>query len=105
MKTLVKKIDETGEVKRQEGSGRPRSVRTEENIESVEELILSQEDNPGTHSSPTEISLELGIPRSSVYRIIDEELDLRPLRKQKVQKLSEADMEKRRCSKMKMKVK
>ena len=31
VKTLVKKIDETGEVKRQEVSGRPRSVRTEEN--------------------------------------------------------------------------
>ena len=58
-------------------------------------MILSQEDTPGTHSTPTEISLELGIPRSSVYRIIDEELALRPLRKEKVQRLSDADMEKR----------
>ena len=36
------KIDETGKVARKEGSGRP--VHTEENIELVEEIILSQED-------------------------------------------------------------
>jgi hypothetical protein len=95
LKTLLANIDKTGEIKRKEGSGRPRTIRNEENIEAVEEMILSQEDKPGTHSTPTEISLELGIPRSSVYRIIDEELALRPLKKQKVQRLSDVDMEKR----------
>ena len=44
---LLKKIDETGGVERKPGSGRPRSVRTEENIAEVEELICSQEELPG----------------------------------------------------------
>ena len=84
----------TGDINRQQGSGRPKSIRTEENVELVEDLILSQ-DQPGMHTTPSEIALELGIGVSSVYRIIDEDLDLRPLKKQKVQKLSDADIEKR----------
>ena len=53
---LLKKIDETGDVKRPEGSGRPKSSRTENNINAVKELISSQEDKPGTHATPNEIS-------------------------------------------------
>ena len=41
---LLKKIDDTGTQERQKGSGRPQSARTDENIEEVEELIMSQED-------------------------------------------------------------
>ena len=36
VKKLLKKIDEIGDVTWKEDSGRPRSVRTEENIELVE---------------------------------------------------------------------
>ena len=43
VKKLLKKINETDEVARKEGSGRPKSVRTVENIELVEEMILSKE--------------------------------------------------------------
>jgi len=46
---LLKKIHKTGTVNRQPGSGRPCSVRTDENIETVDDLILSQEDKPRTH--------------------------------------------------------
>ena len=48
---LLKKIDEAGDVKRQEGSGRPKSSRTENNINAVKELISSQEDKPRTHAT------------------------------------------------------
>ena len=48
---LLKKIDETGDVKRREGSGRPKSSRTENNINAVKELISRYK--PGTHASPT----------------------------------------------------
>ena len=44
---------------RQPGSGRPRSVY--ENIENVEDLVLSQEDNPKTHRLNREILCETGI--------------------------------------------
>ena len=63
---LLKKIDLTGRAERNLGSGRPRSVRTQTNIELVRELICSQEDAPGTHKSPREISRETGISHMSV---------------------------------------
>ena len=74
----MKKIDETGDVARKEGSGRPKSVRTEENIEQVEEMILSKKDQPETHSTLAEIALELNVDHRSVFCIIDQ--DLGPLK-------------------------
>ena len=41
---LLKKFDETGDVKRREGSETPKSRRTKININAVKELISSQED-------------------------------------------------------------
>ena len=95
VKSFLKNVDETDSAERKLGSGRPRSVRTDDNIEEVEDMILSQEDQPGTHKTPTEIADELNISRRSVKRIIDEDLQFRPLKKTKVQKLSDADIEKR----------
>ena len=46
---LLKKIDETGDAKRREGSRRPKRSRTENNINAVKELISSQKNKPGTH--------------------------------------------------------
>ena len=46
-------------MERKKGSGRPRSARTTENESFVEEMICSQEDEPGTHASPREITREL----------------------------------------------
>ena len=41
---LLKKLRDRGTVDRRPGSGRPRSDRTEENIETVNDLVLSQDD-------------------------------------------------------------
>ena len=38
------------------------------------ELISSQEDKPGTHATPNEISKMMDIPRTSIRRIIAEDL-------------------------------
>ena len=75
---LLKKIDETGDVKRREGSGRPKSSRIENNINAVKELISSQVDKPGTetHATTNEISKMMDIPRTSIRRIIAEDLKL-----------------------------
>ena len=83
VKSLLKNIDETGST--EPGSGRPRSVRTEENIENIGDMILSQEDHPGTHKTPTEIADELEISGRSMKRFIEEDLQVRPLKKIKVQ--------------------
>ena len=79
---LLKKIHETGDVKRREGSGRPKSSRTENNINAVKELISSQENKPGTHATPNEISKMMDIPRTSIRRIIAE--DLKKIKGQRV---------------------
>jgi transposase len=89
--SLVKKIRKTGTIDRQPGSGRPRSVRIDENIEKVEDLVLSQEDKPKTHRSTREISRETGIHRSTVHRIIHRDLQLKCLKRRRAQLLSEAN--------------
>ena len=73
---LLKKIDKTGDVKKHEGSGRPKSSRTENNINAVKKLISSREDKPGTHATPNEISKMMDILRTSIRRIIAEDLKL-----------------------------
>jgi len=44
---LFQKLRKTGTVDRRVGSGRPRSARTKENIDLVDDLIVSQGDKPG----------------------------------------------------------
>jgi len=46
---LKRKIDTTGTAARRPCSGRRRTVRTVDNINDVEALVLSQDDNPQTH--------------------------------------------------------
>jgi len=48
-------------IDQQLGSGRPCSVCVSENTENVEDLVLSQEDNPKTHRLNREILCETGI--------------------------------------------
>ena len=96
---LLKKIDETGDFKRREGSRRPKSSRTENNINAVKELISSLEDKPGTHVMPNEISKLMDIPRTLIRRTIAENLNLQPFKKIKGQRIDTRTKEKRikRC--------
>jgi len=61
--TLLKKLQDTGTVDRRPGSGRLHSACTDENGETVYNLVLSQEDKPQTHRTVCEISWETGIHR------------------------------------------
>ena len=92
---LLKKLDETGDVKRREGSGRPKSSRTKNSINAVKELISSQEDKPGTHATSNEISKMMDIPRTSIRSIIAEDLKLQPFKKIKGQRIDTKTKEKR----------
>ena len=49
VQTLLRKIDETSDIEPQEGYGWPKTVRTEENNEAVQEIIPRQE---GQHKKP-----------------------------------------------------
>ena len=88
---LLKQIAVTGSSDRKHGSGATRKQRTTANIKVVEDLILSQDDNPGTHRSIREIARETGINRSTVHRIIHKELRLKCLKKKRAQELMDAN--------------
>ena len=61
------------------------------NIAVVEVLVLSQEENPGTHRSVLEIARETGIKQITVHRIIHKELQLKCLKKKRAQELMDAN--------------
>ena len=61
----IKKIKDTGSTSRKQGSGRPRTAVNDDNKAYVEEMIVSQEDQPGTHKSQREISRALNVSRTS----------------------------------------
>ena len=91
LKFLLKKIDETGTTHRKPGSGKKRTARTAENVSSVEELILSQENEPGTHRTVRQISREIGIPKTVVHKIISDDLKLVCFKKKRAQDLTAAN--------------
>jgi len=64
-RNVASKLRETGTVDRCVGSGRPRSARTEENIDLIDDLIVSQEDKPGF------ISPDLWPPNSADLSPVD----------------------------------
>jgi len=87
---LLKKLRDTGTVDRRPVSSRSRSARTEENVETVNDLVLSQEDKLQTHRTVREISLETGIHQSSVFRIICKDLRLKCFKRRRAQELTDA---------------
>ena len=57
-------------MERQKGSGPPRKATTPINKKVVEEMISPQEDHPGAHAPPKDITEGLNISQSSVRRMI-----------------------------------
>jgi len=88
---MIKKIDQTGTTDRKSGSGQKRSVRSDDTIKAVEDLVLSQDDKPGTHLSVRNISKQIYASKSTVSRIIGDDLKLVCFKKKKAQELSAAN--------------
>ena len=63
---VIKKIINIGSTNRKKGSGRPRKSRIQDNIDQVETLVESQEDEPGTHLSQRKIAQTLNISTTIV---------------------------------------
>lgn len=91
--------ENTGNFERKQGSGRPRSVRTQRNIEIVRRNIKSPVNFPGSSKSPRMIEKDYLIKRSSVRRIVKEDLHFKTFKRRYVHKLSEASKRSRldRC--------
>ena len=58
---------ETGTTDWQPGSGRPGTSRTVESIDTVDDLVLSQEGAPGTHRTTHQITKELAFQWDASY--------------------------------------
>ena len=86
---LLKKIDTDGTTERKRGRGRPKSARNRQNIQRVSKLKCSQDDNPHSHKSPREIEKETGISRSTVSRIVKQDLQLKMYKRIAGQMLNE----------------
>ena len=65
VRRLIKRFELNGTMERKQGSGRPITSTTEENVEKVE-LIFSQEEQEGTHDAPRIIATKLGVSHTSV---------------------------------------
>jgi len=57
----------------------------------VEDLVLSQEDKPGSHRTVRQIAQEIEIPKSTVFDIIHKDLKLKCCKKKRAQDLTEAN--------------
>jgi len=88
---LLKKLRDTGTVDGRPVSSRPRSAGTEESVETVNDLVLSEEDKMQTHRTVREISWETGIHQSSVFRIICKDLRLKCFKRRRAQELTDAN--------------
>src|SRR6218665_656746 len=96
LKKLLRKTYLTGSSERRAGSGRPRTARTNENIEHVQELVLRQEDKPQSHLTIRERAREVGISKSSVHRIVKQDLALKCFKNRQATDLTEANKQARR---------
>jgi len=55
MNHLTKKIDNCGSAERKSGSGRPRSLKTADNVSMIQDMICSQDDAPCSHINPRKL--------------------------------------------------
>ena len=78
---FIDKFVKTGCTDRVAGSGRPRTARTDENIRQVEDLVQSQEDQPGTHLSQRKTACKLKISRCVVRNILKKDLKIKPFKR------------------------
>ena len=90
VKDVCKRLNETGGTDRQSGSGAPRRARTEENVEAVRSVM--EGDRDATRGDAIKAT---GLSRSTVRRILRQDLELKPLRKIKGQRVKAANAEKR----------
>ena len=70
VKRLLKKFRQVGSINKRHGSGRPRNVFLEENMDLIGELVCSQKERPHTYLAPRKIDEQIGISQSSIQRMM-----------------------------------
>ena len=99
---IIRKADRTGAAQCIPGSGHSWTVRTQDDINNIEELVLSQDTLPQTHLTQRQIAREVGISLTSVNRIVKKDLRLTCLKKRRPHELTEANKQIRleRCRRL-----
>ena len=82
----IRKIQTTGTTDRINGSVRPRKVTTPQNVALIEELAISQEDDPGSHLSQRKIARHMNIKRASVQHTLSKKIKLKAFKRILVKK-------------------
>jgi len=96
VEAVCKRVRERGSaVMRRVGSGRPKTARSNDNIDRVAELICSQEDQPGTSLSTRQVAELVNISATSVRRIVKQDLQLKCFKRTPAQVLNAATKQKR----------
>ena len=70
VKRLLKKLRKIGLMDKRQGSGKPRTLSTEGNVNLIHELVCSQEVLPHTHLAPTKIAEQRGISWLSIRKMV-----------------------------------
>ena len=70
MNRLTKKTDNCGSTERKSGSGRPRSLRTADNVSMIQDMICSQDDAPCSHIYPRKIQEHIETATSREYCLL-----------------------------------
>ena len=89
----IKRLSSTGDIAPPK-YGRKKTVVTEENQAAVEELLLSQENQPGSHLSHRKIANALNISRRSVQRMA-KRAGIKSYRRMTVSRISQSGRNKR----------
>ena len=92
VKRLFKKFKENGLMDRRHGSGHPRTVSMEENVELIKEFACSQEEWPHTYLPPSKITEQTGISQSLIQRIKKREKKLKKRNLKQIKRLKTLQM-------------
>ena len=66
MNNAIKRLEETGSIDRQKGTGSKKSVMNEDLDAEIVDLAQSQEENPGTHLSQRKLARSVKVSKSTV---------------------------------------
>ena len=88
MKRLLKKFRQVGSINKRHGSGQPRNVFLEENMDLIGELVCSQEERPRTYLAPRKIDEQTGISQSSIQRMM-KKINVKRFKRLKTPQMSE----------------
>lgn len=97
LRGIIKRFEETGNANPMKAGGRPSSIAADEDsVASVKEAkAITESENDWNMTSVRTIARRSGVSKSSVHRILRNQLECRPYKMKVMQELKETDYQKR----------